>query len=244
MIAFFMPSPSFKIVKFQQALIQWFFLKDRCHILVDLTSDIATGDRPVIKHIVGDPHDMDVGMIFFLVHHHAGHAEGSLAGDIVVDHDDIAVKLLCIIPEFQHMLPAACEVATHDAVLMVLRHTEKRIVHVGCIDDDIALHIKHLRYGQNAPAVVHPVGLVQVVASGTAPEQGPVPGLRETVDLIFIGFFRNLKGFSISVYNIRKLPSGESVGEHVNEHVGGNAIGRIWGSETVKLLRCADPSFS
>ena len=121
----------------------------------------------------------------------------TLALELVVHSDHIAIELLHILPEFEDMVHTANCHTAHRCPHMVLGHIFQCVVIGICTDG----HIKHQRVHVDdhiePPAVVCPGAPVGIIKRCTGPCDHSVASLGESVDIFADTFLHNLANLLI-----------------------------------------------
>ena len=91
-----------------------------------------------------------------LLFHDGVDAEHTLAGDIVIEENHVAVEVLCPLPDGVDVLPAADSVVTHGGLLGEQSQILDGLLRIGRADHVVTHGGVHVQDNVDAPAVLSP----------------------------------------------------------------------------------------
>ena len=189
----------------------------------------------MVEHVVGDHHELRL-LLLRLVEDNAREAERALAGDVIVQNDHVAVELLRLVPKLDEVLPAAGQVAAHDAGLIIAGNAVEHGVLVRRVNEYIAGEQIHAGDHEDAPAVIQPVRELQPVARRAAPGDGAVARLGEAVGLALVRLLEDLHDLALCLHDLGIAAAGECVVVSVEQVRHGERGGGVGRGHEVPLL--------
>ena len=225
------------VVKLYDGRVKRLLVENNGHIVVDAVSHILTGHGAAVLKVMLNEDEVEAEVARLLLHESVD-AEHTLAGDIVVEEDHIAVEVLCPLPDGVDILPAADGVVTHGGLLGEESQILDGLLGVLRVDHVVTHRGVHVQDDVDAPAVLRPGREVGIIDCGGSPQEGAVARpAAEGLVLLFICLAHDLDDLAVDLVEVRIGAVDGSPGVQAVERLGNAAEGGVGGLEVIPLLK-------
>ena len=195
--------PAHLIVEVDEGRVNGLFMHNALHILVDGLARLVRGNDAAVHEGVRHPDDIEsVAVLVELLLEQTLSAGHTLAADIVVHDDGVAVELLRGLPHLHEVAVAAYGVGAHGCSRVPVGNVAHHGLAVSGVNDVVARERVHIYNGHYAPAVIQPLHAVGIVGRAAGPCQCAVTRERERVDVLAHALLKDLVDLFIGLLEV------------------------------------------